>query len=105
LIIVETDPGVGQGASQFRGSVNWLPLAASLSPPHFASSFDDPRMLKFSHSFLYFIDHVDLPFSSVCWWLVECLLKPRVVRKVILRLYCVGCGLEVLKDLSPKIRL
>jgi hypothetical protein len=75
LIIVETDPGVGQCASQFRGSVNRLPLAASLSPPHFASSFDDPGMLKFSHSFLYFIDHDDLPFSLVCWQFVECLLK------------------------------
>ena len=65
LIIVETDPGVGQCASQFRESVNRLPLAASLSPPHFASSFDDPCMLKFSHSCVYFIDHVDLPSLSL----------------------------------------
>jgi hypothetical protein len=46
-------------------SVNRLPFVVVLIPPHFASSFDEPCMLKFSESCLYFINHVDLPFSSL----------------------------------------
>jgi hypothetical protein len=65
LIIVEADPCAGQGASQFRESVNRLPFVAAVSPPHFASSFDDPCMLKFSHSCCYVIKHIDLPSLSL----------------------------------------
>src|SRR6516165_2628178 len=58
LILFDTDPGRGECSSKFRVSVNRLPFVAVLIPPHFASSFDDPCILKFSHSCLYFINHV-----------------------------------------------
>jgi hypothetical protein len=65
LILVDTDPGRGECSSKIRVSVNRLPFVVVLIPPHFASSFDEPCMLKFSESCLYFINHVDLPFSSL----------------------------------------